>query len=160
MTDGPKLLCCLMAALVMGCGDESDPAADPVAPTGCVPGERPLDDGSCRPPGIPAYGCGEGFEHDGDRSCEPILPAAPCPIGTMAVPGDAECREVAPCGDGPWGAIPIEASTQHVDQSYAGGNSDGSAAMPWTTIAEGITAAAPGAIVAIASGSYVENLVV
>ncbi len=40
----------------------------------------------------------------------PILPAAPCSAGQIAVPGDETCRELASCGDGTWGDIPVESN--------------------------------------------------
>ena len=95
---------------------------------GCPAGTLGLDDGSCRPAGIIEGECGQGFVHDGDVGCDPILPAESCPPGRMAVPGDAECRPVMECGEGRWGDIPIEPSTEHVDASYVDGGSDGSAA--------------------------------
>jgi hypothetical protein len=67
---------------------------------------------------------------------------------------------VAPCASGTWGDIPIEPDTEHVDASYTGGASDGSAAAPWITVQAGIDAALPGAIVAVAAGSYVEDVLV
>jgi hypothetical protein len=76
----------------------------------------------------------------------------------MAVPGETACREIAPCGDGAWGDIPVDGTTQFVDVAYAGGNSDGSAARPWTSIQDAVTAVEPGAIVALAAGSYVEDV--
>jgi hypothetical protein len=76
----------------------------------------------------------------------------------MAVPGDARCREVAPCPASPWGDAPVDGATQFVDGSYAGADADGSAAKPWNTIQEAVDAATPGAVVAIASGSYVESV--
>jgi hypothetical protein len=76
----------------------------------------------------------------------------------MALPGDRACRPVGPCGAGTWGAIPVEASTQHVDGTYLGGGSDGSATKPWTTIQDAVDAAASGAIVAVAAGTYAENV--
>jgi len=76
----------------------------------------------------------------------------------MAILGETACRDVAPCGDGTWGDIPAAADDEHVDAAYTGGASDGSADHPWTTISQAITAAAPGAIVAIAEGDYVEDL--
>jgi hypothetical protein len=78
----------------------------------------------------------------------------------MALPGETVCREVAPCGDATWGEIPIDGDTQHVDASYAGMDSDGSAQRPWTTINAAVQAAIPGAVVAIAAGSYVEDVLV
>jgi len=124
---------------------------------GCPAGTLGQADGSCRPAGVPAELCGPGFEPAGD-GCEPILPSDPCPPGLIAVPGDAACREVAPCGVGKWGDIPTDGTSQHVDLSYAGGDSDGSADKPWTTISAAMSVAAEGAIVAIAEGSYAEDV--
>jgi hypothetical protein len=61
----------------------------------------------------------------------------------MAVPGETACRPVMPCAQGRWGDIPVDGATEHVDGSYAGGQSDGSDARPWTTIGEAVSAAAP-----------------
>ena len=77
----------------------------------------------------------------------------------MAVPGELACRPVAPCGEATWSEVPVDATTQHVDAEFVG-LSDGSAAAPWTTVADAVAAAAPGAIVAVAAGSYVEDIVV
>lgn len=74
----------------------------------------------------------------------------------MAVPGETTCREVAPCGSGRWGTIPVEPSTQYVDGAYAGLDSDGTAERPWTTIQAAVEAADESAIVAIAAGQYAE----
>jgi hypothetical protein len=86
------------------------------------------------------------------------MPAEPCAAGQMALPGDPACRPVSPCEPGTWGDAPEDPSTQHVDASFAGGSSDGSAPSPWTTIQAAIDAAAPGAVVAIAAGTYAENV--
>ncbi len=122
----------------------------------CPPGTMEVADG-CQPAGVLPDGCADGFVHDGDVGCEPTLPAGLCPAGQMAVPGDSTCREVAPCGNGPWGDIVTDGDTVYVDGSYAGGTSNGSAADPWTTIQQGISAAADGAVIAIAEGSYAED---
>lgn len=121
-------------------------------------GSQALDDGSCQPAGVGAEACGPGFQYDGAHGCEPVLPPEPCAQGEMAVPGEASCREIASCGDGSWGDIPVEVDTQHVDPSYAGGASDGSPSQPWTTIQQGIDAAPSGAIVAVAAGTYAEDV--
>jgi hypothetical protein len=123
---------------------------------GCPAGQVALEGGGCRPAGVPPGGCARGFVEDPAGGCAPILPAAKCPKGSMAIPGDTECRPVAPCGSGPWGDIPIEPSTQFVDTAYAGGASDGTQANPWVTIQEGVDAADPDAVVAVAPGSYQE----
>ncbi len=124
----------------------------------CPPGETPLPDGACQPAGVPPRQCGVGFEADGLGGCHPVLPLEVCAKGLMAIPGETACREVAPCGDGTWGDIPTTATTQFVDGSFAGLDSDGTQTKPWKTIQEGVDAAADGAVVAIAEGSYTENV--
>ncbi|MBI4706143.1 MAG: hypothetical protein HY744_34035 [Deltaproteobacteria bacterium] len=140
-------------------GDDAStiPNAGP-RPGPCPPGELHLGDGQCQSAGIPPNACGEGFAPTGDGACAAILPAQDCPPGLMAVPGETECRAVAPCGPSAWGLIPVDAATEHVDGAYAGGDSDGSAGRPWTTIQQAVDAAEPGAIVAVAAGSYVEDV--
>lgn len=126
-----------------------------MAPTGtggsggaaaCAPGEVELGGGGCRAAGVPEDACGQGFEPDGRGGCNPILPAETWWRGQLAVPGDAVCRTVAPCAAGVWGDVPVDATTQHVSAAYTGGGSDGTAARPWTTIQEGVAAAAAGAV--------------
>ncbi len=126
----------------------------------CTAGTRPQVDGTCLPAGIPPELCGEGFVANGAMGCDPVLPAESCLAGLMAIPGESSCRQVAPCGQGDFGDIPVEANTQHVDTSYLGTDSDGSAARPWSTIAAGVAAAESGAIVAVAAGSYVEHVTI
>lgn len=124
----------------------------------CPPGETPLEDGSCQAAGVPPGMCGDGFEADGEGGCKPILPEAPCPDGRMAIPGEKECHEVAPCGTGTWGDIPIEPDTVFVDGSYGGNDSDGTQQRPWKAIQEGLDAAPSGVIVAVAAGTYEEDV--
>jgi hypothetical protein len=119
-----------------------------------------MPDGRCVRPGIPPDGCAVGFAHDGTYGCTPVLPNETCPDGLMAVPGDNACRPVMACAEGQWGDIPIDGTTEHVDASYAGTDSDGSASKPWRTIGGAITAAASGALVAVAEGSYAEDVVI
>lgn len=129
-------------------------------PLGCCPaGEKPLDDGSCQPAGVPADRCAVGFEHDGDAGCDPVLPAEPCESGLMAIMGESACRQIMDCGQGPWGDIPIDGTTQYVDATYAGNDSDGSETRPWITITEAVAAASAGAVIAVAAGSYEEDVV-
>lgn len=124
-------------------------------PNGCAAGEVGLDAGGCRPAGLTPELC-SGVDELG--ACVPALPADVCPPGQMAAPGEIACRDVAPCGAGDWGDIPVDATTEHVDAAYAAGASDGSAAKPWTTIQDAVDAASPGAIVAVAAGTYAEDV--
>jgi hypothetical protein len=147
------------ASLLAACGGEdtiAPPDEDP--PVQCAEGEVALPDGSCIRPGVPPDACAEGFVHDGEYGCEPILPAQACAPGQIAIPGDTTCRPIMDCGTGRWGNLPVDGATVYVDQAYAAGDGDGSEAKPWPTIGEALTAAAPGALVAIAAGSYEEGV--
>jgi hypothetical protein len=177
---GVRFAACL-ACMLVGCGiaDETE-VVETEAPVACVAGELPMpeggckaaglpkdmrcapgevetDDGGCRPPGPSS--CAPGFVPHED-GCTPVLPESPCAPGSMAIVGETRCREVAPCAPGTWGDIVVNSLTEFVDGSYVGGQSDGSAMHPWTTVQEAVNAAAPGATVAIAAGTYTENVVV
>jgi hypothetical protein len=97
-----------------------------------------------------------GFEADPDVGCRAILPAEPCEPGTMALPGETSCHSLGDCGDGTWGDIPVDGDTEYVDVSYLGGDSDGSAARPWTRINSAVAHAPDGGLIAIAAGTYHE----
>jgi hypothetical protein len=157
---GAAMLCaCSEDAAIPGEAAPPDPPPPPPEEE-CAPGERTREDGSCQPAGMSADDCDPGFEHDGDVGCRAVLPSEACAAGLMAVPGDSQCREVAPCGDPPWGDAPADVDTQYVDGSYAGGDSDGSNAKPWLTITAALNAAAADAAVVIAEGRYDESLAV
>lgn len=154
----------LLVATACGDGSEESQAAGGAAgaagaAVGCEPGERP-DGDDCVPAGIPAEQCAEGFEPDGAQSCVPVMPPGGCPPGEMAIPGETVCRLVAPCPAGPWPDGPLDATTQYVDQSHQGGGNNGTEQAPWLTIADAWAAAAPGAIIAVTDGTYVEDLII
>jgi hypothetical protein len=143
---------------LFGCHEELvEEPPPPPPPVACASGERTLEDGSCLAPGIPSDTCPQGFVSDDAGGCAAVLPAEPCPSGFIAVPGDASCREIAPCGQGQWGEIPVDATTIYVDGAF-GGTGNGSATSPYTTIAEAVAGAASGTLIAIAAGTYQENL--
>jgi hypothetical protein len=145
--------------LLVGCSDEQESAPSPPPPAPpCGPGEQTLDDGSCYRAGLAPGHCAAGFELNGLGECDPLLPVQPCPPGQMAVPGDSVCRELAPCGDPPWGDIPIEPGAVFVDANYPNSDSDGSEGRPWQAIQQAVTAAVPGALIAVAEGIYSENV--
>jgi len=126
---------------------------------GCPAGTRGDGAGGCLPPGALAEACAEGFVHDGDGRCEPILPAEPCPYGLMATPGDSACHPVLACGVGKWGDIPVDGTTVYVDAAYGGGSSDGTESQPYTSLVDAVAAAPVGALIAIAEGTYVGDVV-
>src|SRR5262245_47679263 len=112
---------------IVGCATDETETVPPVEPVVCEPLELALPDGRCVRPGMTPEDCLEGFAHDGEYACLPVLPGEPCPEGQMAVPGEAACRPVMACSEGKWGDIAIEPTTEHVDGSYTGLDSDGSA---------------------------------
>jgi hypothetical protein len=133
----------------------NDDVCEPVLPaTDCKPGTMPIiGKTECQPVGVSK--CAEGFESDGAGGCNVILPPTRCPIGKMALPGETTCTPVAPCGTGPWGDIPTDASTVYVDGAFTGA-SDGSRDKPFTTVQAGIDAGTD--VVAIAAGKYLESV--
>ena len=105
----------------------------------CPAGEVELADGSCLAPGIPSSACGEGFVADND-ACTAVFVDGDCPDGTMAIPGETTCREVAACGSGPWGDIPTDGSTIYVQSGES--------------LQAAIDAAPAGALIAVGAGTY------
>jgi hypothetical protein len=155
----------IASACLVGCGAGSEASSAGTGAGGmgggtgggaveCDAGDVMLPDGVCSSAGVPQGACGDGFVSNERNGCDPILPPQPCPTGELAVPGDTDCAPLADCGQTPWGDVPVEAGSQYVDEAYAGGDSDGSASKPWTTIDEAMAAAAPGAIVAVTDGNY------
>ncbi len=156
ITAGGFLGVLIVLAAPSGCGEER--AALPESPVHCDAGEAMDDGGECQPAGVPPSACGKGFEPEDGGGCHAILPEGSCPKGQMAIPGDTVCREVAPCGDGPWGNIPVDDETEFVDQAYAGLDSNGTMAKPWRKIEDALFFVPPGGIVAVAAGTYKEDL--
>jgi len=109
--------------------------------------------------GVPRGGCAPGFVHDDASStCEPTLPVEPCPAGQLAVPGEGGCHPVAECGTDPYGELPAASEVVFVDGAYTGGANDGTRGHPFTTVVRALNAAKDGSVVAIAAGTYVEDL--
>jgi len=120
----------------------------------CPPGEADRPGAGCAPAGIPPKECAQGFKSEGKGECNAILPTEDCPDGMMAIPGDTQCHEVAPCGTEKWGDIPVDAQTVFVDGSYTLSDSNGSEAKPWKHIQSAVNAAPSGGTIAIAAGTY------
>ena len=163
--------------LVVGCHASADapapeaphppfatcPATHLVDGPACVPrfddcGEGEIAElgGGCAVVGVPVDGCAPGFTHDGNGGCRPTLPAESCKAGTMAVPGDETCAEVAPCGTETFGAIPDAPGTAFVDPAAAAGGI-GSKSAPFASIAAALATSA--STVALAAGTYTGDLV-
>ncbi len=141
----------------------------------CPAAELELEDGRCQPAGVQSDGCEAGQHATGDgacvaaglppdrcvagpseEECVPLLPAEPCAFGSFALPGEEQCHEVTSCGADPWGDIPVEPDTLYVDAAHAGG--DGSEQAPWSTIQAAVDAAQHDEIIAIAAGTYAEDV--
>jgi len=156
---GQRVFAMALSALASGCSGNAATRSrdDPEPPPECSVADIVLEDGGCLPPGIPADACPAGFAVSADGACEPVLPASVCPSGMMAAVGEAECHEVAPCGQGPWGEIPVGPGTLYVDAS-AEAPGDGTQSAPYASIQAAVDAAAPGSLVAVTDGTYVESL--
>jgi hypothetical protein len=147
----------------------------------CADDEVPLLGGGCKKVGVeectPASG-GRGIKGPPDWTCTsigppttclpgwlqttdgcaPILPAAACGSGTMEVIGESACQAVGDCGHGTWGDLKTDATTIFVDGNHAG-SGDGSAEKPYATIGAALATATAGARIAVAAGTYNEDLV-
>lgn len=155
----------LSFALLVACGHENastpgsaDAGAEAPCPDGlerlgslcathfdsCDERSVPKPGGGCERVGVSR--CAAGFRDDGRGGCDAVLPTS-CPEGLMAIPGEAACRPVSSCDAPPAGAI-------HVDAAYVG-ESDGTAAKPFRTIVEALSA---GDTIAIAPGVYDASL--
>lgn len=153
----------VIALSVLGCrsADEAEPTPVDLARfDACAANQVPVLGGGCTTIGVPVDGCAEGFTHDGDGGCTPVLPETSCPAGQMAIPGETRCREVSPCGEGTFGAIPVEADTLFVDASVAA-SGDGSRASPFKTIDEALAKVRRGTrpIIAVAAGVYTDAVI-
>lgn len=141
----------LLALCVTHC-KESEPSSE-----GCAEGQTPVGQ-ECALTRIGPESCGALLRREG-TSCVVDLPE--CSDEQIYTPeGCAEVGVTQECGSGDWGHIDLGGTVVFVNIAYDGGDPDGSEARPFTTIAEALAAATAGATVAIAEGTYEENLVV
>lgn len=139
-----------LALVVVGCGSGTSEGG-PAPVLACDELSVPTREGCVR---AGPKTCGAGFTLDATRAtCEPLLPAESCARGTFAAPGETACHPVRSVDP------PEATSIVYVDASAAGGG-DGSAARPFKTVQAGVDAAATGAQVRIAAGTYAENVLV
>ena len=114
---------------------------------------------ACEPIGPPVL-CLAGWDKVAGGWCEPILPQTKCPAGTMEVLGQAACQPIGDCGTGTWGKIKTFASTIYVDQNHRGLGGKGTEAAPYKTIGEALGRAAADDHIAVAAGTYVEQVII
>jgi hypothetical protein len=114
----------------------------------CGVGTITQTDGSCAPADF-AFACAPGFATDpSGYGCRDVLPAAPCTGATRAVLGQTTCVPVGDCT----APFPPANATLFVSPS---GPTD---ATHFTTIGAAVSAAAPGAVIAVDSGTYAESV--
>ena len=114
-------------------------------------------DWKCKPIGPPRT-CLKGWEKVAGGWCEPILPKTKCPDGSMEKIGFSTCQPIGDCGTGTWGNIKTTASTIFVDQGHAKTGGKGTIAEPYKTIGEALAHATAGIQIAVAAGTYKEDL--
>ena len=117
------------------------PAAD------CPAGTRAaLGSTTCAP--IATFACPAGFIADASGwGCTDISPAAACPAGTIEELGSTTCAPIDDCS----AAFPPANAALFVDAATTTAD-----ATHFKTIGAAITAATPGAVIAVESGTYVE----
>jgi hypothetical protein len=76
----------------------------------------------------------------------------------MEVIGKSTCQPVGDCGSGTWGKIAGTYNTLFVDGSHSGGSPDGSRNRPYTTIGAALARVGKNGHVALAAGTYNEEL--
>lgn len=126
----------------------------------CPGGIKGPPDWTCKLVGPPTN-CITGWKKVSAGWCEPVLPSAACPAGSMAVIGKTTCQPVGDCGSGDYGTIKIAKDTIHVNAAYSGATSDGTASTPYKTLAAAVKAAkATGkkGHIAMAAGTYKEDV--
>lgn len=130
----------------------ADDGCEPILPAGeCEPGTRAeIGSASCVPVGPQA--CPTGFEkHESGWGCRPVMPAAACAGATRDALGSKTCVPIGDCS----AAFPPAGATVFVDGSLPDGQVD---ATHVKTLAAGLAAAGASATIAVAPGTYTENV--
>lgn len=154
----PMVSVVLVASALMvtpACSSSSSPGAlvadggvDAGDGRACTAAEIEHADGSCGPADW-AVACAAGFAPDPSGfGCRDVLPDAPCTGATRGALGRTACVPVGDCN----AAFPPANATLFV---AAAGPSD---ASHFTTIGAALAAASAGAVIAIDSGTYAENV--
>ncbi|MEO8798426.1 MAG: right-handed parallel beta-helix repeat-containing protein, partial [Polyangiaceae bacterium] len=126
----------------------AEAGTDAASARACTSTEIAHADGTCGPADW-AVACADGFAPDPSGfGCRDVLPDAPCVGATRGALGQTTCAPVGDCG----AAFPPTNATLFV---AAAGPSD---ATHFTTIGAAIAAASAGAVIAVDSGTYGENV--
>jgi hypothetical protein len=111
---------------------------------------------------VPAAGCARGFQAVATSSVDPVMACdivdlvADVCSGTASAQllGDGGCRSIGdPCPTGEWSDM-VPPNAIYVRPGAMGGT--GTSMQPYGTIAEAMSAAPPGAVIALGSGVYDE----
>ena len=115
----------------------------------CGPGTGAfLGSTTCKPVGWTS--CAAPFEADPSGwGCQPIAPRAACPAGTMATLGASACAPVGDCS----APFPPANATMFVDATFASTD-----ATHYTSLFDAAQSANAGAVIAVAPGTYVEDV--
>ncbi|MGE3633467.1 MAG: hypothetical protein AB7P00_26440, partial [Sandaracinaceae bacterium] len=150
------LLCLALGACDGPAPSDAGPELADAGPLGVAPPAEPA---------AIAPACPEGWTSDARWPvASPCLafaadPPADCPLGALRVPGHAECVPSGPTCPADFPSdLPAGAPVVYVSSGATGG--DGTRALPFGTIAEGLAAATAGTTVAVARGTYTELIVV
>jgi hypothetical protein len=122
---------------------------DPVVPASDCPAGTMAQIGSTACVAVGTTQCPAGFVPDPSGwGCADVLPAQPCTGATMEVLGQTSCQPVGDCS----APFPPAAATLFVSPSVAPD------ATHFQSIGAAISAASPGAVIAVDSGTYTESL--
>ncbi len=140
----------------------------------CAPGWNPrvllegtpLQYSVCEPGPLPSWECPDGWEAvpllegtpQAYSACRPPALPESCPAGEMSVVGQVDCQpigDLCPEGDYPTN-LPTGKMVVYAKAGATGG--DGSLARPFGTLGEALAAAPEGGVIAVGTGTYVENL--
>jgi len=131
--------------------EQTDAGCSEIAATDCGPGTRPaLGSTECLSVGWVGP-CPDGMEPDPSGwACRAVVPAAACEGATTERLGQPSCVPIGDCG----APFPPGTATLFVDDDYGPGELD---ATHFARVADAVSAAPSGAVIAVESGTYLEG---
>jgi hypothetical protein len=156
----------VVAAIALGCGDDGPTTTDSTVPDADTPDASMTTVAPAAPPVLTP--CPPGWREVmvpdiPGAVCDPWPDGDPatCPDGEAHFPGEDGCATVGPpcpAGRFPEG-LPADRTIRYVDGSVAPGG-DGSMASPYDTLTDALRDSGAGDVVAVAKGTYDEDLFV